>query len=714
MRVMTPTVLLLGVCVGVCVAQDGGRTAESYAGALIDEASADQLRAFHDWTAGEPHDAGLPGGRRQVEHLVQAFESFGLEVERQSFMVYLAHPGEASVRVVAPVEVELPLRERVVEGDEFSRNEAARSGWNAYSGSGDVTAGVVYANYGRLEDFKKLDEMGVSCAGKIVIARYGGNYRGYKAKYAEEAGAEGLIIYTDPEDAGYRQGLEYPRGGYANETSIQRGSIKTLDYEGDPLTPGVAAVDGVDRLDPSEVEGLPTIPVQPIGWGAASEILSRMEGEEAPQEWQGALAFRYMVTGGDELRVNLKVEQTREMTEISNVVARLEGEKWPEEEVFIGCHHDAWGFGASDPTSGLICVLEAARVMAKLADDGWRPARSVVFCAWDAEEQGLVGSTEFVERDMQRLTEHAVAYINLDAAANGPQFGASASPSLWDVIFEAAGQAPAAGDPSKTVLEEWTARSGEQGPEIDALGGGSDHEGFLCHACVPSMDLHGSGARGTAYHSLYDDLAWYRKVVGEDYESALMVTRMTLAVTARLAWEGTAPLRVERYAEAIVECIGELQEQIEKDGPFDEETKGRIRDAHTRVRESADGFATIIEDLRIQFERAPMQLRPDFLDKAWLEIERSWCAESFGNFDNRPWFRNAFAAPDATSGYASWVLPGLQYALYTGDVARYLEQCEQLTLWFVEAVRLARARMVDAMLESMLSASDLPALQPSE
>ncbi len=495
----------LGVGVGGAWAQDD-RSAHEYAGALIGEVSADALRGFHDWTAGEPHDAGTPGDRRLVERLIDTFEGFGLEVERQAFDVYLPRPGEASVRVVSPEVVELPIRERAVEGNEYSENEDLRSGWNAYSGSGDVTGEVVYVNYGRLEDFRKLDELGVSCEGKIVVARYGGNFRGYKAKYAQEAGALGLIIYTDPEDAGYRKGLPYPRGGYANETSIQRGSIKTLDYVGDPLTPGEPAIDGVERLDPSEV-GLPQIPVQPIGWAAAQEILSRMAGDEAPEDWQGGLPLRYMLTGGDELRVNLQVEQSRELTEIWNVVARLEGDTHPDEEVFIGCHHDAWGYGASDPACGLICVIEAARVMAKMADEGMRPARSVVFCAWGAEEHGIIGSSEFVERDLKRLTEGAVAYINLDASAMGPRFGASASPSLRDVIVAAAGQVPQARDDSMTVLEEWTSRSGDSGPTIGALGGGSDHVGFLCHACVPSMYLTGGGSRGTAYHTLYDDLA---------------------------------------------------------------------------------------------------------------------------------------------------------------------------------------------------------------
>ncbi len=685
MRSMVLAACALGVWVGLAAAQDERAGAGAYAEALIGEVSAENLRGYHDWTAGEPHDAGTPGDRRLVEKLAETFGSFGLEVEKQAFDVYLPRPGEASVRVVAPEVVELALRERAVEGDEFSENQDLRGGWNAYSGSGDVTAGVVYVNYGRLEDFRKLEDLGVSCEGKIVVARYGGNFRGYKAKYAQEAGALGLIIYTDPEDAGYRKGLTYPRGGYANETSIQRGSIKTLDYVGDPLTPGEPAIDGVERLDPSEV-GLPEIPVQPVGWGAAEEILSRMEGEEAPEEWQGGLALRYMVTGGDGLRVNLKVEQSRELTEIWNVVARLEGETYPDEEVFIGCHHDAWGYGASDPACGLICVIEAARAMARLAGEGMRPARSVVFCAWGAEEHGIIGSSEFVERDMKRLTEHAVAYINLDAAAMGPKFGANASPSLHDVIFAAAGQVPQARDDSVSVLEEWTARSGEGGPKIGDLGGGSDHVGFLCHACVPSMSLGGSGSRGTAYHTLYDDLAWYRAVVGEDYEPALMITRMTLAVAARLVSEGAAALRPEQYGQAIIDRLDQLEERIKRSEPFDESSRREILSNLEGLTVLAAQFEQVSAKLRESVAESHPDEESIRLREPIRTIERSWCDEMFGDFDGRPWFRNAYAGPDATSGYASWVLPGLEFALHEEDAEHFLMQHAMLARWIEGAI----------------------------
>lgn len=661
-----------------------------YVSKLTGEASTDKLRAWHDRLASAPHDAGTPGDRLVVDMLAELFTSFGLEVNKQELEVYIGRPVGSEVWVVEPELIKLATREREIEGDPHTGDQA-RSGWNAFAGSGDVTAGVVYANFGRLEDFEKLKALGVSCEGKIVIARYGGNYRGYKARYAEAAGAVGVVIYTDPADSGYVKGEMYPEGGWANETSIQRGSLKTLPYMGDPLTPGRPAFPGADRLDPSELEtGLPNIPVQPIGWGAASEILSRMTGDEAPEGWKGGLEHAYRLTGGDELEVRLKVEQVRELTQTWNVIGTLRGSERPEELVIIGCHHDAWGYGAGDPTCGLIAVVEAARVFGEMAKQGWRPARSILFAGWGAEEHGIIGSSEFVENARDMLTSRCVAYINLDGASMGPNFNASATPSLWSVIHEAAGEVPNCRDGERSVLDAWVERSGikEQPGRawIGELGGGSDHVGFLCHACVPSVSMSCGGSPGVSYHSMYDTLAWYRQVVGDDYEPALMMTRMAAAVAARLG-DADAALDPGRYGGEIVRKVGSFEKRIEGGAVFNEAQLAEVGEANARLREAATRFGGLATDLRNLRSEPGMGERDLFRINTMTRVfDTRWCIGD-GSHDDRPWYRSLYAAPDATSGYASWTLPGLQNAMHTRDAGRYISEADRLTRILMENVR---------------------------
>ncbi len=649
----------------------------------------ERLRAYHDLLASDPHDAGTPGDAAVVDNIERLFREFGLTTERQELQLYLSRPVSGAAWVMAgdigdEAGLELETREDAIEGDPFSGDDDARSGWNAYSGSGDVTGAVVYANYGRLQDFEKLAEMGVDLTGKVVLARYGGNFRGYKAKYAEEAGAAGLIIYTDPADSGWGRGLAYPDGGYANDSHIQRGSIKTLDYPGDPLTPFEPAVEGARRLNPERV-GLPTIPVQPIGWAAAEQILSRMTGESVPDGWQGGLPFRYRVTGGDDLSVRVAVEQERELVTTWNVIGRVMGSEDPAREIYIGCHHDAWGFGASDPLAGMICLLESARSFGEMASQGIQPRRTIAFAAWGAEEHGIIGSVEFVEARARELGQNAVAYLNLDMAAMGPNFRSSASPSLRTVIAEAAGDVTQAGNAPQTVLDAWLARGAD--PDIDGsprfgdLGGGSDHVGFLCHACIPSASLGAGGARGVSYHSIYDNLAWYRAVVGDDYKPALMVTQMTNAVAARLAHDPILPLDPARYGPDIARRLGGIGgDRISPDT-------------------TAAFHASGVMPARRAFDAASLgAVGIDRINADLIAIERDWCAASFD--DGRRWYRNGYAAPDATSGYAAWILPGVQASLLAADDAKLARQVEAVEWW----VRGQRSRLgsIDALIDAAM------------
>ena len=631
----------------------GGTLTDARVLAAPDAAS---LSRIHATLAAEPHVAGSPGDAREVERIAGLFGSFGLRVETQEFFAYLARPIDARLSIVTPDQRDLPLHEPAIPEDPMTAHpDLDRFGWNAYSGSGDVTAGVVYVNHGTKEDFEQLAGLGVSCEGQIVLARYGGNFRGFKAKYAQDAGAVGLIIFTDPEDNGLDKGAMYPEGGYATPTQIQRGSIKTVPYAGDPLTPFVPATEDAQRLDPATID-LPTIPVQPVGWAAVEPILARMTGPEAPEAWRGGMTPVYRLTGGDALTVRLMVEQSREIMRTANIIATLVGAEHPEQKVIIGSHHDAWGFGAGDPLAGTIVTIETARALSQLAAEGWRPSRSIVFACWGAEEFGIIGSVEWCEANAPDLLRNAVAYINLDAAAMGPDFHAGASPSLQPLLRELAEIVP---DTQGKPIHP----AGDEPMPIGRLGGGSDHVGFLSHLCIPSIDLGAHGAKGSAYHSNYDTIAWYRKIVGTGYEPALMLARMTAMLAVRLSDEPLVPLDPSGLGPDAEAAIKALQERAAELGftvvfaPLQtgiDAYEARARAVMERLR---SGEAHGLLD-------APTRTTINALLGA---IDRAWMAPE--GLPERPWHRNLYAAPDETSGYAAWAFPGVRHALEARDPA---------------------------------------------
>lgn len=653
--------------------------------AVVAGVSPDSLRQWHDLVASEPHAAGSAGDKRVIAALAKAFGDMGLEVQIHPFLAYLSQPISAELEIVSPSPIRLNLTESALPGDRFSETledaDAAllRLGWNAYSGSGDVTGEVVYANFGRLEDFQKLKELGVDCTGKIVMTRYGGNFRGYKAKYAEEAGAAGLIIYTDPADSGYGRGLESPEGGWANCNQIQRGSLKTLPYSGDPLTPDREATADAERLDPAYVN-LPRIPVQPVGWLAATQIMAPMKGPGVPGDWQGGMPFRYRVEGGKDLRVRLAVHQKRSLVLTANVIATLRGtESGPADPgVIVGCHHDAWIYGADDPTSGLIGVLETARVLSQqYKARGKRPARTLTFAAWGAEEHGIIGSTEWVEGNRERIIDGGTLYINLDAAASGLRLGVSASPSLTRLLAGAAARVPqptSKGTYEGTALDAWRGKDSEALPKVGFLGGGSDHVSFLALCSLPSASISARGAPGTAYHSLYDDLEWYRRVVGPDYESAALVTRITAVAADRAACAPLPPVDLAEpatalaaAARALVKSSPALFQEDASLGPLiahaDAQAKRALR-VQGGLEAALSGKANRDVEWHTRTERILRGMERDWLEPSGLP--------------GRPWYRNLYAAPDETSGYAAWPLPGLQKAALEADQAMAKAQAARL------------------------------------
>ncbi len=629
--------------------------------------------------ASEPHIAGTPGGARGAERLAALFRGFGLEVETPSYDVLLAPHISGSVSIASPERVDLPDREPAIPGDPFSAHPDLAGGFSAYSASGDVTAEVVYANTGTKDDFARLKSLGIDLAGKVVIARMGGNFRGYKEKFAREAGAAALIIYPDPRDMGYAQGLPYPEGGYYTPESIHRGSLPTLPYAGDPQTPGIASTPDLPdekRLRVSEID-LPGIPVQPISWASAEKILLRMRGVVAPREWQGALPFTYRMTGGDALTVRVRVESKRERRMITDVIARLPGASHPEQTVIVGAHHDAWNFGADDPLSGTIVVVEAARAFAEAARSGLRPARTVVFAGWDAEEWGIIGSTEWVEEHAADLAGNCLAYINLDAAVAGHTFDASCSPSLrpaviWATRFVPQPPAPprpwearAPRDPGQmmpaAVFAVWPGARPGDGP-ARTLGGGSDHVAFLSHLAIPCAAPGFSGAPGTQWHTNYDNLAWYRKMMGDDYQPHAALTKivaLTMAAVADADLPPVDPSMAASDARAMLDsatrraaALGFAFSAEPFIAPFDEMLASARRAAAALAAwKPAPGDTPAIA-------RVARALRD--ADGAWFLAE---------GLPGRPWHRNLFVGPDEDSGYAPWPLPLLRLGIERRDPA---------------------------------------------
>src|SRR5215213_3159741 len=425
----------------------------------------------------EPHVAGTPAQARTRDYVIERMRAWCLEMEVRAYEVWMPHPTSVRVWRVAPDARELTLAEGPVPGDSTSSMPEVPP-VNGYGGSGDVTAEVVYVNYGLIEDYATLDSLGVSVRGKVAIARYGRSFRGIKAREAERHGAVALLIYSDPQSDGYVRGDVYPEGPMRNGDGVQRGSI--FNGAGDPATPGYPSIASAPRLSPERME-LPRIPTVPISYTTASELLAGLRGGSLPLGWQGGLPFRYHIGPGP-VQARIRVTDDRDTQgtkQIHDTFGIIRGDELPDELVILGAHRDAWGPGAADNVSGTVSVLEAARAVSEAVRAGHRPKRTIVFATWDAEEWGLIGSTEYVEEDSLRLQRGAVAYLNQDVAAEGARFGAGGSPSLRAVVRDAARRVA---DPNGrgSVYSEWQRAVGvvdSVSPPMTDPGGGSDFAG---------------------------------------------------------------------------------------------------------------------------------------------------------------------------------------------------------------------------------------------
>lgn len=620
----------------------------------------------------KPHVAGSKANEDVRDYMSKVMKEAGWDVELYPYDIYMSkEPGNSAVELVTPFRQPLSQQENVIGEDVYTLDNTLWKGWNAYSGSGDVTAEVVYANYGRKEDFEKLKELGIVTKGKIIIARYGGNFRGFKAKFAEASGAAGLIIYTDPEDSGFARGLVFPEGPYYNESTIQRGSVLTTDFTGDPLTPFEPALpldhkQKVNRLDPKNAQ-LHSIPVTPISYGSAQKILEQMKGDPVPVAWQGGLPFTYRVTGGEALNVRLMVDQKRDFERVNNVIGTLKGSEYPDEWVILGCHYDAWGFGATDPNSGTSMLLSLSETLGKLAADGKRPKRSILIGHWDVEEHGVIGSSEWVEQMRVQLEAKAVAYMNFDGGVSGKSFGASAAPTLKRLIMDAAKEVDYPYS-DKTVFEQWAGDKEE--PGIGNLGGGSDHIAFYMHAGVPS--LSGGAGGTTVYHSNYDDFYYYSKFVDPEFKMGPTIEKLVGIMSLRLANAEVIPYDVQRYATDLSIHFENAEKKITE---FDAEFQGfdRVDKAIEMLEKKSEELTRKLNESLTNNSLSKKEIQS--INKQLIALEKSFLEKKGMYFG--AWYRSLYAASDPFSGYASWILPGLEYEIALSSSDRLEEWDER-------------------------------------
>jgi N-acetylated-alpha-linked acidic dipeptidase len=625
--------------------------------------------------------AGTPAQARTRDYVVSQMKSWGLETEVRSYRIWMPHPLSTRVWRISPNPIELNLQEGPIPEDTTSVSFPQITPFNGYGAAGDVRGEVVYVNYGLIEDYAQLDSMGVSVKGKIAIARYGRSFRGIKAREAEKHGAVGLMIYSDPADDGYARGDVYPVGPMRPSQGIQRGSV--MNPNGDPSTPGYPSTANAKRIPVSQME-VPHIPVLPISYGNATELLRGLTGKAIPQPWQGGLPFRYHVGPGPvQARIAVTTDAlTNPYKEIWDTFGIVRGSELPDEIVMIGGHRDAWGPGAADNVSGTVSVLEAARAISEQVKAGKRPRRTIVFATWDAEEWGLIGSTEYVEEDSLRLSRSAVAYLNQDDVAQGLNFSAGGSPSLRGLLRDVAKEVP---DPSHqgSVYDVWRKRANLAAdslePQMGDPGGGSDFAGFYNHLGIPIVDWGFGGPQGV-YHSAYDSYHWMSKFGDPTFDVHATVARIGAAMLLRIANAEILPYDYVEFARTM-RRFGSQVDQAIADKRWNVSTAG-LSAAITRMENAAVAFNTA-RDRALTAQLAPATAKQ--VNASLLETERQLTRSK--GLVTRPWFRNLIYASDENNGYATMVLPSVNEAIRAGDQPVVGQELTDLAQRFDAATR---------------------------
>jgi N-acetylated-alpha-linked acidic dipeptidase len=666
--------------------------------------SPQNMRSALQRLSARPHHVGSPYDKDNAEWLQGMYKSWGLDAQIESFDVLFPTPKDRAVEMLEPTRFVAKLQEPAVAADPTSNQHAEQlPTYNAYSIDGDVTAPLVFVNYGIPADYDELDRLGISVKGAIVITKYGGSWRGIKPKVAAEHGAVGCLIYSDPRDDGYFMGDVFPKGAWRPPDGVQRGSVMDMPvYPGDPMTPGVGAVPGAKRLDLKDVKTITKIPVLPISYADAQPLLAALTGPMAPMAWRGALPMPYHIGPGP-AKVHLKVASNWDTKRLYDVIVRIPGSTYPDEWIVRGNHHDGWVNGAQDPLSGLVAEMEELRAYSELLKQGWKPKRTIIYAAWDGEEPGLLGSTEWAEAHGDELKQKAVAYINSDGNSRG-YLGASGSHTLEHFFNSVAREIT---DPEKNINALQRAKlvaisratTQERKDEIrsrpdlriEALGSGSDYTAFLDHLGIASMNLgYGGEAGGGIYHSIYDDFYWYTHFDDPDFVYGRALAQTAGTAVLRLAGADLLPFDFADQADTVRRYVRELETLLKTQ---QDETKERDR-------EMQEGLFNAVSDPKHPLLPPKQLTMPPFLNfapldngadalsraaeryqKAAAAAQQSGLARvEFANTNkllmqserrltldqglpNRPWFRHQLYAPGFYTGYGVKTIPAVREAI---------------------------------------------------
>jgi N-acetylated-alpha-linked acidic dipeptidase len=650
-----------------------------------------------------PHNLGSAGDKANVQFLLQKYKEWGFDARIDTFYTLFPTPKTRALEAISPIQYKATLQEPTLKEDATSGQTSEQlPTYNCFSADGDVTAELVYVNHGVPEDYEALDKMGISVKGKIVIVRYGGSWRGIKPRLAQEHGAIGCIIYSDPRDDGFFQGDTYPKGPFRSEYGVQRGSVEDITlYPGDPLTPGYGDTKNAKRLERKDAQNLLKIPVLPISWHDAKPLLEAITGPVAPERWRGSLPFTYHVGGPGTVKVHLKLEFNWNMVPIYDVIAMLKGSEEPDQWIIRGNHQDAWVNGAADPISGQAAMLTEAKAVGQLAKEGMKPKRTIVYCSWDGEEEGLLGSTEWAETHAAELQQKAVIYINSDGNGRGLLF-AGGSHTFQTFINEVTGDVI---DPEmkisvrerKKAHDAVNASSVTEQKEIlstpfikeEPLGSGSDYSSFLQHLGISAMDLAYSGEDdGGEYHSIYDSYDMYRRFKDPGFTYGVVLAKTAGRVTMRLANADVLPLNYTDMYTTVNGYVVELMKKVEdmrtstevnnkllnnkyytyasdptktfvapapkEEVPFIDFSP--LQNALAKLKASAESYQQLVDANRNLSAATLHQL-----NVLLFQSERKLMLDN--GLPNRPWYKHSIYAPGYYTGYGVKTMPAIREAI---------------------------------------------------
>ncbi len=661
-----------------------------------------------------PHHVGSPGGKAVADYIYNKFKSWGYDVRIETYYVLFPTPKTRLLEMTSPAKFKATLMEKVLAEDATSDQTSEQlPPYNCWSADGDVTSELVFVNYGLPEDYDYLNRLGIDVKGKIVIAKYGRSWRGIKPKVAQEHGAIGCIIYSDPKDDGYYDGDVYPKGAFKNEYGVQRGSVLDMPiYPGDPLTPGYASTKDAKRLDRKDATNLLKIPVLPISYHDAEPLLRSLEGPVAPDDWRGALPFTYHI-GPGKSTVHLKLEFNWDTKPINNIIAKLPGSERPDEWVIRGNHHDAWVNGAGDPISGQAAMMEEARAVSELVKTGWKPKRTLAYCAWDGEEPSLMGSTEWVEDHADELQQKTVAYINSDGNGRG-FFGVGGSHALEGFMNEV-GRDVTDPETGISILDRRrevniiSAKNEKSKKEmlakktisIEALGSGSDFSAFLQHLGIPSFNLgFGGEDPGGEYHSIYDSYDDYRRFKDPSFIYGVVLAKTAGRTALRLANAEVLPFdfkslykTMNGYASEVIALADQMRESTEVENMLIKEkfysnttdTAKKLLPPSPKDEVPYLNFSSLQNSMAI-LEKTTNHLsdalakgkldaaKQDEVNKSLYRAEQKLLTEN--GLPRRGWYKHAIYAPGFYTGYGVKTLPGIREAIEQRNWKEAQEQIE--------------------------------------